>query len=81
MLNAVMLSVTYSECHLCWVSEISLYAKFHYAECSNAECRYGECRYECHSAECRYAECFGTHWLNRPRHIDTIDLLMSGPIL
>jgi hypothetical protein len=72
MLNAVMLSVTYAECHLCWVSEISLYAKFHYGECSNAECRY---------AECRYAECFGTHWLNRPRHIDTIDLLVSGPIL
>jgi hypothetical protein len=33
MLNVVMLSVTYAECH-----KQALYTKHHYAECRYAEC-------------------------------------------
>ncbi len=39
-----MLTLIYAKGQLCWVSQITHYAEFRYAECLYAESRYTECR-------------------------------------
>jgi hypothetical protein len=50
-----MLSASFAKCHTCWMSQISFYADYHYAECRYAKFHYTECSY----AECRYGKCRG----------------------
>jgi hypothetical protein len=44
MLNVVMLSVIYAECHFCCVANQVFYAECHDVKCRLAECLYAESR-------------------------------------
>ncbi len=49
---SLMLSATYTECHI-----KALFPECRYAECHYAECHIKALFAECHCAECRYAGC------------------------